>query len=83
VTEFAAMLILLLVSSANILGQALPRQLGKSFMYIKNNRGPKLLPCGTPQVIIAVSDNSPLTQHLWLRLLRHDSKNLIPFSATP
>ena len=54
VTEFAAMLIL--VSSANILGEALSRQLGKSFMYIKNNRGPKLLPCGTPQVILAVSD---------------------------
>ena len=62
VTEFAAMLIL--VSSANILGEALSRQLGKSFMYIKNNRGPKLLTCGTPQVILAVSDNSPLTQHL-------------------
>ena len=53
-----------LVSSTNILGEALSRQLGKSFMYIKNNRGPKLRPCGTPQVIIAVSDNSPLTQHL-------------------
>jgi hypothetical protein len=27
-------------------------------MYVKNNRGPKLLPYGTPQVILAVSDNS-------------------------
>ena len=41
---------LILVSSANILGEALSRQLGKSFMYIKNNRGPKLLPFGSPQV---------------------------------
>ena len=41
----------MLVSSANILGEALSRQLGKSLMYIKNNKRPSMLPCGTPQVI--------------------------------
>ena len=70
---------LILVSSANILEEAVLRQLGKSLTYIKNKRGPKLLPCGSPHVILTASDISPLTQHLWLRLLRYDLKNLIPF----
>ena len=39
----------LLVSSANILGAATRRQLGRSFMmYIKKSKGPRMLPCGTP-----------------------------------
>jgi ABC-type thiamine transport system ATPase subunit len=30
---------------------------GKSFIYIKNNRGPKIEPCGTPFIIFFQSDN--------------------------
>lgn len=30
---------------------------GKSFMYNKNNNGPKVDPCGTPTVMIKVSDS--------------------------
>lgn len=44
------------VLSANILGEALSRQLGKSLMYIKNSKGPSMLPCRTPQVIVRVVD---------------------------
>ena len=61
--DFAA--IVILVSSANILGVAVSRQLGRSLIYIKNSNGTKLLPCGTPQVNLTASDNSPLTQRLY------------------
>ena len=37
------------VSSANILNARAFEQFGKSFMYIKNNTGPRELPCGIPQ----------------------------------
>ena len=53
--DFAAMVIL--VSLANILGVAVTRQLGRSLIYIKSSRGPKLLPCGTPLVKSTASDN--------------------------
>ena len=39
---------LILVSSANILEEAFCRQLGKSLVYIKNSKGPSILPWGTP-----------------------------------
>ena len=52
--DFAA--ILILVSSENILEEAVFRQLDKSLIYIKKKRGPKLLPCGTPHVILTVSE---------------------------
>ena len=32
----------------------------KSFMYIKNKSGPKTDPWGTPQVIEAMSEDTPL-----------------------
>ena len=69
-TDFAPTLMLVL--SANILEEAVFRQLDKSLIYIKNKRGPKLLPGGTPHVILTVSEISPLTQHLWLWLLKYD-----------
>ena len=37
------------VSSAYIRDWTWTRQLGKSLMYIKNNRGPKIVPCGIIQ----------------------------------
>ena len=41
-----------LVSSANILKHNFSEQFGKSFMYIKNKRGPNVLPCGMPHNIV-------------------------------
>ncbi|XP_067032974.1 uncharacterized protein [Acropora muricata] len=38
----------ILVSSANILGAAFRRQLGKSLTYIKKSKGSRMLPCGMP-----------------------------------
>ena len=32
---------------------------GKSFMYTRNNRGPKTDPCGAPQVMLLVDDLTP------------------------
>ena len=38
----------MVVSSANIIALAIFKQFLKSFTYIKNNKGPKLEPWGTP-----------------------------------
>ena len=37
------------VSSADILGAAARGQFGRSLIYIRNSKGPSILPCGTPQ----------------------------------
>ena len=56
----------ILVSLANIFAQDISRQLGRSFIYIlKKNRGPSILPWGTPQVNFLTLDNAPLTVHFW------------------
>ena len=60
----------ILVSSANIIGTASCRQLGRSLIYIKKSKGPRKLPCGTPQVTVLADDRLPLTFHLWVRSLR-------------
>ena len=38
------------VSSANFITFAFLKQAGKSLKLIKNNRGPKIDPCGMPHV---------------------------------
>jgi hypothetical protein len=41
------------VSSANIIGMAVgSTALGRSLIYIKKSKGPKMDPCGTPCVIV-------------------------------
>ena len=44
------------VSPAHIVTFVLCNALGKSFMYIKNNSGPRHDPCGTPQFTFAFFD---------------------------
>ena len=39
------------VSSANIEAVVVCRQFGRSLMYIRNNKGPRLEPCGAPHCI--------------------------------
>ena len=62
---------LMLISSANILGEAPCRQLGKSIMYLKKKKksnGPSILPWGTPQLTVRAVDSLPFTLDLWVRL---------------
>ena len=40
------------VSSANIIGVSLFEILKRSFIYMRNKSGPRMEPCGTPQVIL-------------------------------
>ena len=40
------------VSSANIIGVSLLELLKSSFIYMRNKSGPRIEPCGTPQVIL-------------------------------
>ena len=55
----------MLLSSVNIFAQDISRQLGRSFIYIRKNKGPSILPWGTPQVNLLALDNAPLTLHFW------------------
>ena len=53
------------VSSANSLIEQ-PIFLTISFIYIKNNKGPKIEPCGTPALTGAQSDEAPFnTTRCW------------------
>ena len=45
------------MSSANIRKDSFFEQLGISFIYSKNNNGPSVDPCGTPQVILNISES--------------------------
>ena len=67
----------ILVSSANILGAASCRQLGRSLIYIKKSKGPRMQPCGTSQVTVLAADKLPLKLYLWVRSLRYDWNQLI------
>jgi hypothetical protein len=40
------------------------RQFGRSFMYNKNNNGPRFETCGTPHLTILLLDNVWLTWHI-------------------
>ena len=40
------------VSSANMCGRPKRRELGRSFIYIKNRSGPKTEPWGTPCFVV-------------------------------
>ena len=56
-----------LVSSAKILKHNLSEQFGKLFMYIRNKRGPKMLPCGMPHNIVCSVDlTSPNATYCFL-----------------
>ena len=41
----------MLVSSANKTNDKMEKELTISLTYIKNNKGPRMEPCGTPQLI--------------------------------
>ena len=43
-------MVMIFVSSANILAYAVLRQFGRAFIQIKKNKGPRMLPCGTPHL---------------------------------
>ena len=70
------------VSSANIIVIAFSGvYLGRSFIYIKNNRGPKIEPYGTPILLFDVLDEySPSISTTNFRLCKYD---LINFKGTP
>ena len=73
----------ILVSLANILGAATRRQLGRSLMYIEKSKGPRMLPCSTPQVTVLAVHRLPFTLHLWVWLLRYDWNHLAVAWSAP
>jgi hypothetical protein len=72
-----------LVSSAKCRTVECLMQVWRSFIYIKNNRGPKTDPCGTPCLVYVDSDVIPLMETHCLLFVRYDlnqsfAKPLIP-----
>ena len=56
------------VSSANNIEVVEEHIFPRSFMYNKNNNGPKIDPWGTPHVILFTWDDTPLYVTYYLRL---------------
>ena len=54
--------------------------IGKSLIYKKNKRVPRIDPWGTPAVVMEISDSVPLMSTNCLRLVKYF---LINLSATP
>ena len=52
-------MLLSVVSSAYKIKLKYSVQFGISFMYIKNNKGPRIEPCGTPVDNESISDETP------------------------
>ena len=52
-------------------------------IYIKNNNGPKMPPCGTPMVIFAGGDNALTHIDCWTRPERYERNHSKLFPATP
>ena len=77
------MLLYKLVSSAYILIWAFVTKRGRSFMYIMNNKGPRIYPCGTPYSIFCLSDNFPFTLQHCVLFSRYDSKKFNSSSWIP
>ena len=59
-------------SSANSLVLAMA-QTGKSLINIRNRRGPRTVPCGTPLTTGALSGTAPLKMTCWLLSDKKDS----------
>ena len=52
-------------------------------MYTLNSKGPKMLPCGTPSVLVSGSDNSPFIKTLCCLSARYDLNHLKDLSDSP
>ena len=62
----------MLVSSANRKKFRVSEIFGRPLIYIKNNRGPRTEPCGTPQEMGYKSEDSPLKYTYCFLPLRYD-----------
>ena len=52
-------------------------------MYIKNKRGPKIEPCGTPQVIFIEEEKMPSKTTDCLREDKYEENQLLAGPLTP
>ena len=60
-----------IVSSAYICGLVCIKQEGRSLIYIRNN-GPKIDPCGTPQLTVCGFEMLPSTMHCCCLFNKYD-----------
>ena len=54
-----------------------------SFTYTRNSSGPKMLPCGTPDVILLSLDSCPPTLTLYVRPARNSRTQTTTLKSTP
>ena len=71
------------VSSAKRMNSPSFEQLIISFMYIRNNKGPNTLPCGTPNMTSSGSDFSLRHSVNCVRFERYDFIRLLAFPRIP
>ena len=71
------------VSLAYIVGSQLDKQFGRSLIYNRNSSGPRIVPCGTPQVSERLLDNDPLTEHICVQFSKYDLNQLYSFPQMP
>ena len=57
------------ISSGNISVCEFDRQLGKSLIYKRNNKGPSIVPWGIPQVRVQLLERKPLTAYFYMRTI--------------
>ena len=55
----------------------------KSFVYIINNKGPRMEPCGTPQRNFVYGDTWSLITIRCCLFAKYDVKNFIAFKSNP
>ena len=63
------------VSSAYILDCEFDKQLGKSLIYKRNNKGPSIVPWGIPQVTVQLLERRPLTADFCVLLSKYEESN--------
>ena len=56
---------------------------GKEFTYRRNNVGPRIDPCGSPEVTGRALDVAPNIVTRWDRLCRYDSSHVSRFPPKP
>ena len=72
-----------LASSANRLNSKKSEHKWKSFTSMRNNKGPRTDPCGTPQVTEHSQDVTLFMVTIWFLLLKYEINHCLAIPRTP
>ena len=60
------------VSSACMFAFDVDKQLGKSLIYSRNSKGPRIVPWGIPHCKVRLSEINPFMMHFCMRLSKYE-----------